>query len=39
MTYAVALVQALGGGWDATQLPSPGQVTQKPPSTETSIQQ
>jgi NodT family efflux transporter outer membrane factor (OMF) lipoprotein len=39
MTYAMALVQALGGGWDATQLPSPGQVTQKPPSAETSIQQ
>jgi NodT family efflux transporter outer membrane factor (OMF) lipoprotein len=39
MTYAMALVQALGGGWDATQLPSPGQVTQKPPSTETAIQQ
>lgn len=39
MTYAVALVQALGGGWDATQLPSPGQVTRKPPTTETSIQQ
>jgi|SRR5271165_1919677 len=39
MTYAVALVQALGGGWDASQLPSPGQVAQKPPSAETRLQQ
>ncbi len=39
MTYAVALVQALGGGWNASQLPTPGQVAQKPPSTETAIQQ
>ncbi len=39
MTYAVALVQALGGGWDASQLPTPGQVAQKPPSAETRLQQ
>ena len=39
MTYAVALVQALGGGWEASQLPTPGQVAQKPPSSETTIQQ
>jgi outer membrane protein TolC len=38
MTSAVALVEALGGGWDSSQLPSPAQVTQKPPSTETSIE-
>jgi NodT family efflux transporter outer membrane factor (OMF) lipoprotein len=29
MTYAVSLIQALGGGWDTTQLPTPQQVTQK----------
>src|SRR5271168_5034037 len=39
MTYAVALVEALGGGWDRSQLPSPQQVTQKPAKTETTIQQ
>ncbi|MGO9167372.1 MAG: efflux transporter outer membrane subunit [Candidatus Sulfotelmatobacter sp.] len=39
MTYAVALVEALGGGWDRSQLPSPNQVTQKPAKTETAIQQ
>jgi NodT family efflux transporter outer membrane factor (OMF) lipoprotein len=27
MTAAVQLIQALGGGWDVTQLPSPAQVT------------
>jgi NodT family efflux transporter outer membrane factor (OMF) lipoprotein len=30
MTSAVALVEALGGGWDRSQLPSTQQVTQKP---------
>ena len=39
MTYAVALVEALGGGWDRSQLPSPHQATQKPPTSETTIQQ
>ncbi len=29
MTAAVQLIQALGGGWNATQLPTPAQVTQK----------
>lgn len=29
MTSAVTLVQALGGGWDASQLPSPSQVGSK----------
>ena len=27
MTAAVALVQALGGGWDGAQLPSSSEVT------------
>jgi len=29
MMAAVQLIQALGGGWNATQLPSPSQVTHK----------
>ncbi len=29
-TAAVELIQALGGGWDITQLPTPAQVSQKP---------
>jgi len=39
MTSAVALVEALGGGWDRSQLPNPGQVTQKPDRADTTIQQ
>jgi NodT family efflux transporter outer membrane factor (OMF) lipoprotein len=39
MTSAVALVEALGGGWDRSQLPSPQQVTQKPSASDTAIQQ
>jgi NodT family efflux transporter outer membrane factor (OMF) lipoprotein len=39
MTYAVALVQALGGGWDASQLPGTQPVTQKPAASEAAIQQ
>jgi NodT family efflux transporter outer membrane factor (OMF) lipoprotein len=39
MTFAVALVEALGGGWDRSQLPSAPQVTQKPPKSETAIEQ
>jgi NodT family efflux transporter outer membrane factor (OMF) lipoprotein len=39
MTSAVALVEALGGGWDRSQLPSTQQVTQKPPKSETAIEQ
>ena len=39
MTAAVALVEALGGGWDRSQLPSPEQVTQKPAKADTTIQQ
>ncbi|MGA9885251.1 MAG: efflux transporter outer membrane subunit [Candidatus Acidiferrales bacterium] len=38
MTDAVTLVQALGGGWDVSQLPTPAQVAQKPPSVETRLQ-
>jgi NodT family efflux transporter outer membrane factor (OMF) lipoprotein len=29
MTYSVQLVEALGGGWDVSQLPTPAQVSQK----------
>jgi NodT family efflux transporter outer membrane factor (OMF) lipoprotein len=39
MTSAVALVQALGGGWDRSQLPTVPQVTQKPDKADTTIQQ
>jgi len=39
MTSAVALVEALGGGWDRSQLPSTQQVTQKPAKSETVIAQ
>jgi len=39
MTGAVELVEALGGGWDTSQLPTPAQVTQKPTKAETKIQQ
>ncbi len=35
MTAAVQLVQALGGGWEATQLPTPKQVEAKPTGAET----
>jgi NodT family efflux transporter outer membrane factor (OMF) lipoprotein len=39
MTSAVSLIQALGGGWDSSQLPAPAQISQKPPKTDTTIQQ
>ncbi len=39
MTSAVALVEALGGGWDRSQLPSTQQVTRKPEKSETTIEQ
>src|SRR6202167_380003 len=39
MTYAVALVEALGGGWDRSQLATPQQVTEKPAKSETTIEQ
>jgi NodT family efflux transporter outer membrane factor (OMF) lipoprotein len=38
MTASVALIEALGGGWDQTQLPTPAQVTEKPSKAETTIQ-
>jgi NodT family efflux transporter outer membrane factor (OMF) lipoprotein len=37
MTSTVALIEALGGGWDRTQLPGTQQVTQKPLKSETTI--
>lgn len=39
MTYAVALVEALGGGWDRSQLPTPHQVSEKPAASETTKQE
>jgi NodT family efflux transporter outer membrane factor (OMF) lipoprotein len=39
MVDAVALVEAVGGGWDRSQLPSVPQVTQKPDKSQTAIQQ
>jgi NodT family efflux transporter outer membrane factor (OMF) lipoprotein len=39
MTASVQLIQALGGGWDKSQLPTPAQVTEKPSRAETRIQQ
>ncbi len=39
MTSAVSLIEALGGGWNRSQLASPDQVTVKPSSGESSIQQ
>lgn len=38
MTSAVSLIVALGGGWDQSQLPSPSQLTQKPPAADTAMQ-
>jgi NodT family efflux transporter outer membrane factor (OMF) lipoprotein len=39
MTSAVQLVQALGGGWDRTQLPTPEQAGAKPARTDYTLQQ
>jgi NodT family efflux transporter outer membrane factor (OMF) lipoprotein len=39
MTSAVQLVQALGGGWDRTQLPTPGQVGAKTTKADYTLQQ
>jgi NodT family efflux transporter outer membrane factor (OMF) lipoprotein len=39
MTSSVLLIEALGGGWDAGQLPTTKQVTQKPPAADRKIQQ
>lgn len=38
MTSSVQLIQALGGGWDRTQLPTPTQVSEKPSKADTAIQ-
>jgi NodT family efflux transporter outer membrane factor (OMF) lipoprotein len=38
MTASVQLIEALGGGWDRSQLPAPHQVTEKPAKAETAIQ-
>ena len=38
MTGAVALIMALGGGWDISQLPTPAQVSKAPSRAETAIQ-
>jgi len=38
MTGAVELVEYLGGGWDTSQLPTPGQVTAKPSKADYQIQ-
>jgi len=38
MTASVQLIEALGGGWDRTQLPTPAQVSQKLTKAETTIQ-
>jgi NodT family efflux transporter outer membrane factor (OMF) lipoprotein len=39
MTSSVALIEALGGGWDRSQLPTPAQITEKPSKADTTIQQ
>ncbi|MGA2085925.1 MAG: efflux transporter outer membrane subunit [Terracidiphilus sp.] len=38
MTASVELIQALGGGWDRSQLPTPAQITEKPAKADTAIQ-
>jgi NodT family efflux transporter outer membrane factor (OMF) lipoprotein len=38
MTASVQLIEALGGGWDASQLPTPAQVSQRLTKAETTIQ-
>ena len=38
MTASVLLIEALGGGWDRSQLPTPAQITAKPSKAETTIQ-
>ena len=37
MTSAVQLVQALGGGWDVSQLPTAHQVTERPTKVDTTL--
>jgi outer membrane protein TolC len=38
MTASVSLIEALGGGWDTTQLPTPAQVAQKLTPAQATIQ-
>jgi len=38
MTASVQLIEALGGGWDRSQLPTSAQITQLPTKSETAIQ-
>jgi outer membrane protein TolC len=38
MTSSVALIEALGGGWDKSQLPTPSQLTSKPPKGDYALQ-
>jgi outer membrane protein TolC len=38
MTASVQLIEALGGGWDKSQLPTSTQVTEKPSKSDTTIQ-
>jgi NodT family efflux transporter outer membrane factor (OMF) lipoprotein len=39
MTSSVSLIEALGGGWDLSQLPTPRQLSQKPDPADTKIVQ
>jgi NodT family efflux transporter outer membrane factor (OMF) lipoprotein len=38
MAASVQLIEALGGGWDRSQLPAPQEITEKPSKAETAIQ-
>jgi outer membrane protein TolC len=38
MTASVTLIQALGGGWDLSQMPTPAEVSKKLDKTETTIE-
>jgi len=38
MTASVQLIEALGGGWDRSQLPTPAQITRQPTKSETATQ-
>jgi NodT family efflux transporter outer membrane factor (OMF) lipoprotein len=38
MTSSIQLIQALGGGWDRTQLPTPSQLSQAPSKADTALQ-